>query len=86
MFTRTFLGNNLQTNDFTIGAGITLTDANISTGAPLTLMFDSNTDWTGQLYWGTNVIHTVLTPTNDIGTFSGCTSMPDYSTIDSNWK
>jgi len=86
MFYATFRGNNLQTDDFVIGSGITLTDANISTDDPLSFMFRDNANWTGELYWGTNVIHTVLTPTNDIGTFEGCVSMPDYGTINANWK
>jgi hypothetical protein len=86
MFNGTFYGNDLQTTDFVIGSGITLTDANISTGDPLTSMFSGNADWTGQCFWGTNVIHTVLTPTADINTFSGCVDMPDYDTINANWK
>jgi hypothetical protein len=86
MFRGTFSGNDLQTTDFVIGSGITLTDANISTGNPLLFMFSGNADWTGQCFWGTNVIHAVLTPTAAIDTFTGCTSMPDYDTIDANWK
>jgi hypothetical protein len=86
MFSATFRDNNLQTTDFTIGSGITLTDANISTNAPLSYMFSGNADWTGQLYWGTNVIHAVLTPTAAIDTFLGCVEMPDYDTINANWK
>jgi hypothetical protein len=86
MFQSTFNGCDLQSTDFTIGAGITLTDANISTGNPLTSMFLNNANWTGELDWGGDVIHTVLTPTADINTFTGCTSMPDFATIDANWK
>jgi hypothetical protein len=86
MFRTTFFDNNLQTTDFVIGSGITLTDANISANNPLSYMFYNNAEWTGELYWGTNVIHNVLTPTADINTFAGCVDMPDYDTIDANWK
>jgi hypothetical protein len=86
MFNATFQNNNLQSTDFTIGSGITLTEANISANNPLTSMFSGNADWTGQCFWGTNVIHAVLTPTADINTFSGCVEMPDYDTINANWK
>ena len=74
----------VTSGDIVIGAGITLTSANVV--GPLSNMFSGAANWTGQLYWGSDVIHTVLTPDSDIDTFAGCTSMPDFATIDANWK
>jgi hypothetical protein len=42
--------------------------------------------WGGQVFWGTNVIHTVLTPTNDINSFASSTNVPGYATMNANWK
>ena len=76
----------LASGNITISSNVTFTAANLTTTAALTATFSGDALWGGQLYWGTNVIHTVLTPTNDLNTFAGCTNMPDYGTIDANWK
>jgi len=70
--------------DIVIGSGVTLTDANIV--GPLHGAMKGMTAWTGQMHWGSDVIHTVLTPTSDNDTFQGCVNMPDYATINANWK
>ena len=69
-----------------VGAGVTLTTTNLTSTACLTSTMQGASRWTGQMYWGTNVIHTVITPTNDLDTFAGCVLMPDYATINANWK
>jgi hypothetical protein len=74
----------IQGGNITLGAGITFTDANVV--GTLSYMMYNSSGWTGQLYWGANVIHTVLTPTSDINTFAGCTSMPGYAGLAANWK
>jgi len=74
----------ITSGDITVGSGITLDNSNIV--GQLTSAFQNMTAWTGQVYWGTNVIHTVLTPASDINTFAGDVNMPDYATINANWK
>jgi len=69
-----------------IGTNITMTTANLDTDNWLDFTMYGCSSWTGQMYYGTSVIHTVITPTNDLNTFNGCTSMPDYGTINANWK
>jgi hypothetical protein len=76
--------SDITSGDFNISSNVTLTDANIV--GPLTAAWRGMSDWTGQVYWGTNVIHTVLTPDSDIDTFLDSVNMPDYATIDANWK
>jgi hypothetical protein len=74
----------IASGDFNISANVTLSNANIV--GPLTAAWRGMPLWTGQVYWGTNVIHTVLTPDSDINTFVGNTSMPGYATLNANWK
>jgi hypothetical protein len=74
----------IASGDFNISANVTLTSANVV--GPLTSAWRGMPLWTGQVYWGTNVIHTVLTPDSDINTFANNTSMPGYATLNANWK
>ena len=74
----------ITSGNIIVGAGITLTDANIV--GPLTSACQGMSSWTGQMFWGTNVIHSALTPDSDNNTFTGDVEMPDYETIDANWK
>ena len=74
----------ITSGDFNISTNVTLSNANIV--GPLSSAWRDMAEWTGQVYWGTNVIHTVLTPDSDINTFSGSTKMPSYATIHANWK
>ena len=74
----------IASGDFNISTNVTLTSANIV--GPLTSAWRGMTLWTGQVYWGTNVIHTVLTPDSDINTFAGNTNMPGYAGLNANWK
>jgi hypothetical protein len=85
MFGSTFRGcSNIPGGDVVLSAAIEFTDANVV--GPLTSMMRSMTEWEGELYWGTNVIHKVITPASRIFTFEGSTKMPEYDTIDANWK
>jgi hypothetical protein len=74
----------IESGDFSIGADISLTDTNIV--GKLNSAWRNMSKWTGQVYWGTNVIHTVLTPNSRILTFLNNAKMPDYATIHANWK
>jgi hypothetical protein len=74
----------ITSGDFVISTNVTLSNANIV--GPLTDAWRGMAEWTGQVYWGTNVIHTVLTPDSRITTFLDSTKMPDYATINANWK
>jgi hypothetical protein len=74
----------VTSGDFQISTNVSLTDGNIV--GPLTDAWRNMPRWGGQVFWGTNVIHTVLTPTNDINAFAGSTSVPGYSTMNANWK
>jgi hypothetical protein len=85
MFYRACYGmSKIASGDFNISANVTLSNANIV--GPLSEAWRGMTLWTGQVYWGTNVIHTVLTPASDINTFVGNTSMPGYAGLNANWK
>jgi hypothetical protein len=74
----------ITSGDFQISTNVSLTDGNIV--GPLSSAWRDMPLWGGQVFWGTNVIHTVLTPTNDINAFAGSTSVPGYSTMNANWK
>ena len=75
---------NVTDGNIVIGSGITLTDSNIVNAVGS--MCRNMVNWTDQLYWGTDVIHTVLTPTSRTYCFLGNINMPDYATIGANWK
>jgi hypothetical protein len=74
----------ITSGDFQISTNVSLTDGNIV--GPLTDAWRNMPLWGGQVFWGTNVIHTVLTPTNDINAFAGSTNVPGYATMNANWK
>jgi hypothetical protein len=74
----------ITSGDFQISTNVALTDGNIV--GPLTDAWRNMPRWGGQVFWGTNVIHTVLTPTNDINTFASSTNVPGYSGMNANWK
>jgi hypothetical protein len=75
---------NITSGDFQISTNVSLTDGNII--GPLTSAWRDMPRWGGQVFWGTNVIHTVLTPTSDINAFAGSTNVPGFSTMNANWK
>jgi hypothetical protein len=75
---------NVSSGDFQISTNVSLTDGNIV--GPLNSAWQNMTLWSGRVYWGTNVIHTVLTPTNDINAFANSTNVPGYATMNANWK
>jgi hypothetical protein len=75
---------NITSGDIQISTNVSLTDGNIV--GPLTGAWRDMPRWGGQVFWGTNAIHTVLTPTNDINAFAGSTSVPGYSSMNANWK
>jgi hypothetical protein len=74
----------ITSGDFQISTNISLTDGNVV--GPLTSAWREMPKWGGQVFWGTNAIHTVLTPTNDINTFALSTNVPGYSAMNANWK
>jgi hypothetical protein len=74
----------ITSGDFQISTNVSLTDGNIV--GPLNSAWQNMTLWGGQVFWGTNVIHTVLTPTNDINAFANSTNVPGFSTMNANWK
>jgi hypothetical protein len=74
----------ITSGDFQISTNVSLTDGNIV--GPLSSAWRNMPAWGGQVFWGTNVIHTVLTPTNDINAFAGSTNVPGFSTMNANWK
>jgi hypothetical protein len=74
----------ITSGDFQISTNVSLTDGNIV--SRLDNAWQNMTLWGGQVFWGTNVIHTVLTPTNDINAFAGSTNVPGFSTMNANWK
>jgi hypothetical protein len=77
----------IESGDFAISTNVTLTAANIAgTTGPLGSAWRNMAKWTGQVYWGTNVIHHVLTPDTDTDAFLGNVLMPEYDTINANWK
>jgi hypothetical protein len=77
----------IESGDFAISTNVTLTAANIAgTAGPLGSAWRNMAKWTGQVYWGTNVIHHVLTPDTDTDAFRDSVLMPEYDTIDANWK
>jgi hypothetical protein len=74
----------ITSGDFQISTNVSLTDGNIV--GPLTSAWREMPKWGGQVFWGTNAIHTVLTPTNDINAFASSTNVPGYSGMNANWK
>jgi hypothetical protein len=74
----------ITSGDFQISTNVSLTDGNVV--GPLTSAWREMPRWGGQVFWGTNAIHTVLTPTNDINTFALSTNVPGYSSMNANWK
>jgi hypothetical protein len=74
----------MASGDFNISSNITLTGTNIVGTMPSA--WRSMPSWNGQVYFGTAVIHTVMTPVSDQNTFRDSTNMPSYSTINANWK
>jgi hypothetical protein len=74
----------ISSGDIQISTNVSLTDGNIV--GPLNSAWRNMTLWSGQVFWGTNVIHTVLTPTNDINAFASSTNVPGYSSMNANWK
>jgi hypothetical protein len=74
----------ITSGDFQISTNVSLTDGNVV--GPLTSAWREMPKWGGQVFWGTNAIHTVLTPTNDINTFALSTNVPGYATMNANWK
>ncbi len=84
MFRATFMEcRGLEGGDVVIPASVTLNSDNVET---LTHMMSNMWDWEGQLFWGTNVIHTVITPSIRISSFIFSTKMPGYADIHTNWK
>ena len=70
--------------NFQFGAGITFTSNNVST---LTSGFRNMSLWTGQVMWGTNVlVEAIPIPATNIDTFQNCNLMPNWATINANWK
>ena len=88
MCNATFSGCSSLTNGvMSIGGGVSFTASNLVTSAGLTSTFSGCRAWPGSLYWGTNPIYNAITvPDGDLNTFSGCTNMLNYSTINANWK
>jgi hypothetical protein len=74
----------ITSGDFQIPTNISMTGGNIV--GSLDSAWRNMPLWGGQVFWGTNVIHTVLTPTNDINTFASSTNVPGYATMSANWK
>ena len=78
--------SSLSGGNMYVGTNITMTTTNLSTLDWLDYTMSGCSSWTGQMYYGAAVIHTVITPTNDLNTFENCVNMPDYGTINANWK
>jgi hypothetical protein len=74
----------ISSGNIQISTNVSLTDGNIV--GPLNSACQDMPLWGGQVFWGTNAIHTVLTPTNDINTFYLSTNVPGFSTMNANWK
>ena len=69
---------------FNMSSNITFDSTNVVT---LTAGFANMPKWGGQVMWGTNVlVEAIPIPSADIDTFQGSTNMPNYSTINANWK
>ena len=69
---------------FNMSSNITFDSTNVAT---LTSGFANMPTWGGQVMWGTNVlVEAIPIPSADINTFAGSTNMPNYSTINANWK
>ena len=73
----------LTGGNINIGAGITFT---VDDMGALQRMFYGCTQWTGSVYWGDDLITDQITPATHTYTFNGCTSKPNYYTLDANWK
>ena len=69
---------------FNMSSNITFDSTNVAT---LASGFANMPKWGGQVMWGTNVlVEAIPIPSADINTFAGSTNMPNYSTINANWK
>ena len=73
----------LTGGNLNLGTGITFTADNVDV---LAYMFYGCRQWTGNVYWGDDLITDQIIPTTRIYTFGGCTSKPNYYTLDDNWK
>jgi len=70
---------------FNLGAGITFDSTNVVTA--LTSAFRNMPSWGGQVMWGTNVlVEAIPIPNANTDTFLDSTNMPNYATINANWK
>ena len=69
---------------FNMSSNITFDSTNVAT---LAYGFATMPKWGGQVMWGTNVlVEAIPIPSADINTFAGSTNMPNYATINANWK
>ena len=86
MFAETFRGmTSIVAVDFTIGSGVEFTSANVSSA--LLRMFYGAANWTGNVYWGTNLLTTAIpVPDGSTAAFRGCTSKPNFASLNANWK
>ena len=70
---------------FNLGAGITFDSTNVVTA--LTSAFRNMPSWGGQVMWGANVlVEAIPIPNANTDTFLGSINMPNYATINANWK
>lgn len=69
---------------FNLGSGIAFDSTNVF---QLNAAWRDMPSWGGQVKWGTNVlVEAIPIPNADINTFANSTNMPNYATINANWK
>jgi hypothetical protein len=84
MYTRMCQGmSSIASGNIIIGENLTLDATNV---AALTRMMQGCGSWTGEVFWGSDLLVDQVTPSTRIQTFDGCNNMPGYADIHANWK
>jgi len=83
MFREMCRGMSITSGNIIIGENLTLDAANV---VALTQMMQGCGSWTGEVFWGSDLLVDQITPSTKILTFYGCNNMPGFADIHANWK